>query len=333
MSVALAMRLALEAAWEYQFLTYPNPAVGAVVVGSCGEIVAVAAHQEAGGPHAEVLAIRDAYVKLSGDESLADCDDAVKLHTLLPQKAKDLFHDKTIVVTLEPCNHHGKTPPCAALIERLRFKRAVVGSPDPVAGHGGGAVRLKNAGIEVITGIEKAACDVLLEPFIKWQKGRFVFFKLAQSLNGVIDGGTISCEASRRWVHRVRERIDRLVIGGETVRVDRPRLDARLTGGRAPDVSILTRHPATIDRDIPLFSVPKREVDFATELPQKGLVMVEGGAGSLAALKEEIDWMVLFVAPLIKEGMGYNAPKHFRLLHQRRMGVDSMLFLKALADG
>ncbi len=333
MSVTLAMRLALEAAWEYQFLTYPNPAVGAAVVGSCGEIIAVAAHREAGGPHAEVLAIRDAYVKLSGDGSLADCDDAAKLHAWLPQKAGDMFHDKTIVVTLEPCNHHGKTPPCAALIEKLRFKRAVIGAPDPVAEHSGGAARLERAGIEVVTGVEKAACDALLEPFVKWQKGRFVFFKLAQTLNGVIDGGTISCEASRRWVHKVREKIDRLVIGGETVRRDRPKLDARLTGGSAPDRSICTRRPERLDRAIPLFGVSGRRVDFVTELPEKGLVMVEGGAGTFAALKEAIDWTVLFVAPFVKEGMGYNAPKNFELLHQRISGRDSILFLKASGNG
>ena len=329
MNDAIAMRLALEAAWEYQLLTYPNPAVGAAVVGGCGEIVSVAAHREAGGPHAEVLAIRDAYVKLSGDASLAQCDDAAALHELLPQKAGTLFCDKTIVVTLEPCNHHGKTPPCAALIEKLRFKRVVIGTLDPIAGHGGGAERLNEAGVEVVTGVEKSACDALLEPFVKWQKGRFVFFKLAQSLNGVIDGGTISCEASRKWVHKVRERIDRLVIGGETVRVDRPRLDARLTGGPAPDVSILTRNPSTFDRTIPLFNVAGRRVDFVTELPDKGLMMVEGGAGTFAALRNRIDWMVLFVAPFVKEGMGYNAPKNFELLHQRKIGIDSMLFLKA----
>ena len=333
MNARLAMRLALEAAWERQFLTYPNPAVGAAVVGSCGEILSVAAHEEAGKPHAEVLAIRDAYVKLSGDRSLEGCEDAARLHELLPEKAGSMFRNMSIVVTLEPCNHHGKTPPCAALIEKLGFARAVIGVPDPIPGHGGGAERLKRAGIEVVTEVEKEACEALLEPFVKWRKGRFLFFKLAQSLNGVVNGGVISCEASRRWVHRVREKIDWLVIGGETVRTDRPRLDARLTGGKAPDVAIFTKRPETIDRSIPLFDVPGRRVEFTERLPEKGLIMVEGGPGTFEAMRSEIDWMLLFVAPFVKEGMGYNAPKHFELLHQRRSGVDSMLFLRAVPDG
>jgi len=322
------MRLALNEAWKYQLLTYPNPAVGAVVVGACGEVIAVAAHREAGKPHAEVLAIRDAYVKLSGDLSLAKCDDAVVLHERLPELSRNLFHDKTIFVTLEPCNHTGRTPPCASLIEKLGFGRVVIGSADPNPEAAGGAKRLKEAGIDVIEGVERKACDALLEPFIMWRNGRFVFFKLAQTLNGVIDGGIISGERSRRWVHAVREKIDVLLIGGETVRKDRPRLDSRLTGGEAPDVAIFTRHPDTIDRTIPLFSVPGRSVSFTDRLPEKGLVMVEGGAGTFEALEEEIDWMVLFVAPFVKGGMGYNGAKNFEILHQRKSGEDIMLFLK-----
>jgi len=322
------MRLALQEAWQYQLLTYPNPAVGAVVTGSSGEVLSVGAHKEAGKPHAEVLAIRDAYIRLTGDMSLAGCDDAELLHARLPELSKSLFHDKSIYVTLEPCNHTGQTPPCALLIERLGFGRVVIGSMDPNPLAAGGAARLENAGITVTKGIERAACDNLLLPFVRWQKGRFLFFKLAQSLNGIIDGGTISCEASRRWVHAVREKIDRLVIGGETVRTDRPVLDCRLTGGQAPDVAIFTRHPDSIDRSIPLFSVPKRRVEFIDRLPEKGLVMIEGGAGTFEALKEEIDALVLFIAPFVKEGMGYNGGKNFDILHQRKSGEDMMLFLR-----
>ena len=324
------MRLALDEAWRYQLLTYPNPAVGAVVAGPCGEVIAVSAHREAGGPHAEVLAIRDAYAVLSGDDSLSACEDAATLHERLPRLAKKLFSDKTIVVTLEPCNHTGRTPPCASLIEKLGFQKVVIGAMDPNPTAAGGAERLKKAGLEVVTGVEKEACEALLWPFVTWQRsGRFLFFKLAQSLNGVIDGGTISSETSRRWVHAVREKIDWLVIGGETVRSDRPRLDARLTGGQAPDVAIFTRRPETIDRAIPLFSVPGRKVVCTETLPEKGLVMVEGGAGTFAALQEAIDGMVLFVAPFVKEGMGYNGAKNFTILHRRQSGADTMLWLKA----
>ncbi|WP_457595853.1 bifunctional diaminohydroxyphosphoribosylaminopyrimidine deaminase/5-amino-6-(5-phosphoribosylamino)uracil reductase RibD [Hydrogenimonas sp.] len=324
----LAMALALEEAWRFQFLTYPNPAVGAAIVGPCGEIVAVAAHREAGGPHAEVRAIRDAYVALTGDVSLAACEDASLLHQELAKRAGQLFCDKTIVVTLEPCNHTGRTPPCASLIERLKFGRVVIGVQDPNPQAAGGAERLRKAGIEVVTGVREAACEVLLAPFVRWRDGTFYLFKLAQSLNGVVDGGTISCEESRRWVHTLRTRVDTLLIGGGTVRCDRPRLDSRLVGGRAPDVAIFTRKPESIDPSIPLFSVPGRRVTMGTELPEKGLVLVEGGPGTLEAMAGRIDWMVLFVAPFSKEGLGYNVPMRFTLRHQCRSGEDAMLFLE-----
>lgn len=332
-SDAFFMRLAIDEAWNYQFLTYPNPAVGALIVDRHGAIVGLNAHKEAGKPHAEVLAIRDAYVHLSGDESLKNCEDAGKLHEALASRAGRLFHDCTIYVTLEPCNHTGKTPPCAALIEKLGFSRVVIGAPDPNPEATGGAKRLEHAGLDVSVGIEREACDTLIEPFKKWQKGRFTFFKLAQTLNGVIDGGIISSETSRRWVHYVRSRIDLLVIGGNTVRIDRPTLDARLVGGRAPDVQIFTRNREDFDREIPLFGIPGREVRFGDELPEKGLVMIEGGEGTLRALKDKIDWMVLFVAPVLKEGTCYNGKKFFDILHQRMSGCDTMLFLKGKNDG
>ncbi|WP_457599214.1 bifunctional diaminohydroxyphosphoribosylaminopyrimidine deaminase/5-amino-6-(5-phosphoribosylamino)uracil reductase RibD [Hydrogenimonas sp.] len=325
---AFYMRLALQEAWRYQLLTYPNPAVGAAIVDGSGRPLSVAAHKEAGGPHAEVLAIRDAYGRLTTDGSLEGCDDAHRLHRELRRRAAGLFRDATIYVTLEPCSHRGKTPACADLIADLGFRRVVIGTGDPNPEAAGGAGRLEGAGIEVAGPIEREACERLIEPFVKWRNGRFVLFKLAQTLNGVIDGGTISCEASRRWVHTLRTRIDTLLIGGNTVRCDRPRLDSRLVGGRAPDVAIFTEDPASIDRTIPLFSVPDRRVAFVRELPTRGLVMVEGGGGTLGALEGQIDWMVLFIAPFVKEGTCYNGGKNFKLLHQRSMGADAMLWLK-----
>ncbi len=326
----VAMRLAIDEAWRYQLLTYPNPAVGACVLDAHGAPIAVAAHRQAGGPHAEVRAIRDAYVALSGDRTIAACEESDMLHDYLKERAGKLFSGHTIVVTLEPCAHHGRTPACADLIGDLGFERVVIGTMDPNPVAAGGAARLRRRGIEVVTGIEKRGCEELLSPFEEWSReGRLVVFKLAQSLNGVIGGGTISCESSRRWVHRLRTRIDWLVVGGETVRVDRPKLDSRLVGGKAPDVAILTRRPDSIDRSIPLFEMPDRRVDFVQSLPPRGLVMVEGGGGTLEALRRQIDWMVLFVAPFVKEGIGYNGTKDFRLMHQRRVGRDAMLWLKA----
>jgi len=267
------------------------------------------------------------------DCELAKCDDAHTLHRELPKRAGTLFSKSTIYVTLEPCNHTGKTPACADLISKLGFKRVVIGAMDPNPKAAGGTKCLKSSGIDVITGIEREACEVLIEPFLKWQTGRFIFFKLAGSLNGVIDGGIISCESSRVWVHKVRDKIDLLAIGGNTVRVDRPTLDSRLISGKAPDIAILTRNPDSIDRTIPLFKVSNRKVNFinsVSSLPKSGLVMIEGGSGTFQALQNEIDWMVLFIAPFVKEGNCYEGKQNFEFLHQRKVGSDAMLWLKSI---
>ena len=103
-------------------------------------------------------------------------------------------------------------------------------------------------------------CDELLSPFVAWQSHQpFVFFKLALSKNGVARGGIITSEASRTMVHRLRDKCDLLVIGGNTVRTDRPLLDARLCDGMAPDVLIYSRQN-DFDSSIPLFSVKNRKV-------------------------------------------------------------------------
>ncbi len=326
------MRLALEEAWKYQLLTYPNPAVGAAVVDSSGAVLGLNAHKEAGSAHAEVLAIRDAYTALTSDRALCATEDSEFLHRELPKRAKNLFSSSTLYVTLEPCSHEGKTPACSRLIAELGFKRVVIGVPDPNGLASGGAKMLQKAGIEVSVGVQKKRCEELIEPFKKWMGGRFLFFKLAQTLNGVIDGGTVSSEESRRWVHAVRGKIDTLLIGGGTVRADRPLLDGRLTGTKAPDVAVLTEKPDTIERDIPLFGVEGRSVEFIDyrgALNLKGFVMVEGGSGMFEALKNEIDWMVLFVAPFVKAGMGYNGAQSFELLHQSSCGGDAILWLRA----
>ncbi len=326
------MRLALDEAWKYQLLTYPNPAVGALLVDGNGAVLGIGAHQKAGKAHAEVLALRNAYMESSGDYSLDMCDDAHTLHEMLLAKAKGIFRDATLYVTLEPCSHEGKTPSCAALVCKLGLKRVVIGAADPNGEAAGGADMLRSAGIEVTVGVRKKECEDLIEPFIKWREGRFLFFKLAQTLNGVIDGGIISSEESRRWVHEVRSRIDTLLIGGNTVRKDRPVLDSRLVGKSAPDVAILTRDKESIEKNIPLFGVGNRSVEFMgieDVSSLSGLVMAEGGEGSLRLLEKRVDWMVLFVAPFMKAGMGYNCASSFELLHQGRSGGDAILWLRA----
>ena len=114
------MQLALDEAWKYQGLTYPNPAVGAVVTLD-GKLLAIEAHQKAGTSHAEVLALLSAYKRLT--EKTIDFDplDSHKAHQFLLNLPKDFFSACTIYVTLEPCSHKGKTPSCASLLRALKL--------------------------------------------------------------------------------------------------------------------------------------------------------------------------------------------------------------------
>lgn len=299
-----AMTLALNAAWEYQLLTFPNPAVGAASISESGVILSVGAHKAAGGPHAEVYALRDAYTILSGDNAIADCHDSHRIHDYLRSHHNGIFASVSMAVTLEPCSHSGKTPSCALLIRDLGIKSLFISCKDPNPDAAGGADILKSSGVECTFGIREEEGRKLLEPFIRWQKNPFVFFKWAQRLDGTIDNGTISSVTSREHVHALRDRCDLIVIGGNTVRADRPTLDARLVDGKAPDVLIYSRE-AHFDRTIPLFNVPDREVfieSSLTRINRYSLVMIEGGGSMLEASRDVCDWYLSYIAPKIGGG-------------------------------
>lgn len=331
MSPDFLMGLAIEAAWEYQGLTYPNPAVGCVVTGSRGEILSIGAHQKAGGPHAEVVALKAAYRLLSGDDTIDSIDDASALHDYLREHHDGCFSSSTLYVTLEPCAHHGKTPSCAMLIQDLGIKRVSIAHMDPNVEATGGAGVLKSSGVDVTQGILHDKAYGLLAPFIKWQKESFVFFKWAQRLDGTIDGGTVSSQESRKRVHAMRDVCDLLVIGGNTVREDRPTLDARMVDGKAPDILIISREKA-FDQSIPLFDVPGREVFISDTLEQiQGYrnIMIEGGPGMFALTKSVVDSHLCFLAP--KSGGTIPFTKHreeFKIVHSSRIGEDMMIWLK-----
>ena len=318
------MALAVDKAWAYQGLTFPNPAVGAAVVDAAGRILAVEAHRKAGGPHAEVLALQQAYALLQDDPSILSLTDSADIHDFLTAHHHGCFASCTIYVTLEPCAHRGKTPSCANLLARLRIGRVVFAAADPNAEAAGGAAMLKDAGIDVVHAPSKAA-DALLSPFVHWQKERFVTFKWAQRLDGTIDGGVISSETSRRFVHAMRDVSDLLVIGGNTVRTDRPTLDARLIEGRAPDVLILSTRD-DFDRSIPLFSVPGRKVTIASNLDlMEGYrnILIEGGPGMFETVRARCDVFLCFVTPSSGGTIRFlTAPQHFEIMHLSRSGND-----------
>ena len=329
------MQLALDEAWKYQLLTYPNPAVGAVVVQE-GRILSVEAHQRAGTSHAEVLVLLGAYETLSGESIDFDRFDAHKAHAFLLSLPQGFFGACSIYVTLEPCSHEGQTPSCASLLAELQLQEIIIGTKDPIVGHDGGidivgrdATMTNTFAPTIKIGILEEACKALLEPFLIWQKRAFVLFKLAQTSNGRIGGGYLSSQASLTHVHQLREVCDTLLIGGNTVRVDRPTLDCRFTGGEAPDVVIYTREDG-LDREIPLFGVSDREVrvsDSLEFLEKPSFVLVEGGAGMLEALQERLDWMLIYQTPKLSANqLSYNTPMNLEFLHQSKKDVDLILW-------
>lgn len=328
------MQLALNEAWKYQGLTYPNPAVGAVVIQD-GNILAIEAHKQAGTSHAEVLALLRAYETLQRSKIDFDPMDAQLAHDFLLTLPKSFFSKCSIYVTLEPCSHHGKTPSCALLLQKLSLKDVIIGIRDPIVGHDNG-IDIVGRGVPTPTikaGVLVEDCQALLEPFMIWQNRAFVLFKLAQTTNGRIGGGYLSSKISLTHVHELRGVCDTLLIGGNTVRVDRPTLDCRFADTSAPDVCIYTKED-TFDRKIPLFSVENRQVYITDDLDfldKASFVMVEGGEGMLNVLKEKIDWMLIYQTPKLSTNtLTYNTTMNLEFLHQEKIDVDMMIWSKQI---
>ncbi len=295
------MKLALDEAWKYQCLTYPNPAVGCTIVGDSGEILAIEAHKRAGEPHAEIEALKIAYFKLTNDKNILEINLSSEIHKYLLNNHNECFKNISLYTTLEPCSHIGKTPSCAALIADLGIKKIFVGSKDINKEASGGNEILKKADVHVQTDVLLDECENLLNPFNSWNEKRFVFFKWAQRLNGTIDNGVISSKKSRILVHAMRDVCDLLVIGGNTVRTDRPTLDARLANGRAPDVLIISK-TKEFDKSIGLFGVKNRKViisdNFSLFEDYKN-IMIEGGENMFELTKDFVKYYLCFISPSI----------------------------------
>lgn len=327
---AFYMKLAIDEAWKYQLLTYPNPAVGCVVVKK-GEILAVEAHIEAGKPHAEVNALKAAFIKKFPNDVLKTKQNAFDIHEYLIKNHQGFFEDCEIYVTLEPCNHIGKTPSCANLLQALKPQRVIIAHEDTNKEASGGIQTLESVNIEVNVGCMKKEAYDLLYPFIKWSSGTFIFYKMAQTLNGSIDG-QISSNRAKAYVHTLRDKIDCMLIGGNTVRIDKPTLDARFIAGRAPDIFIYSNNKL-FDQNIPLFHVPNREViisDDLYKLLEYKFVMVEGVYQLMEALKERLDYIVLLVNPKIRYGQNtlHEINLDFEIIHENTIGNEKIIYLK-----
>ncbi len=324
------MKLAIDEAWKYQLITYPNPAVGCVIVKN-GRLIAIEAHKEAGMAHAEVNALKTAYLFENPNSVLKTKSSSHDIHDFLIENHNGFFNDCEIFVTLEPCNHIGKTPSCANLLKELKPKRVIISVKDPNKIATGGIETLQNENIDITVGIlEKEGYNLLL-PFISWQNKTSIFFKMAQTLNGSIDG-KISSNRALAYVHTLRDKIDLLVIGGNTVRVDKPTLDSRYIQGNNPDIFIYSKNKI-FDKNIPLFKIPNRKVFISDDLFKildYKFVMIEGTHNLLDKLKEKIDFIVLIISPKIRKGN--NALNEididFEIMHENYIGEDKIVFLK-----
>lgn len=314
------MNLAINEAWKYQFLTYPNPAVGCLIMDKNGQILSIKAHEEAGKAHAELNAVCEALRGLNTDLNLPNEPNLA--YEILCKHYKNALKDATAFVSLEPCTHFGKTPPCARLLSELGFKKVFISVADESKIAGGGAEFLRKNGVEVEFICEKDG-QKLLKPFLKWQKGSFKLFKLALSLNGSSFGKIISSEKSRIYAHKIRSKIDLLVIGGKTVREDKPTLDARLVNGKAPDVCILSRQNLSeFDKNIALFSVPNRQI--YSQIPKEAkFLMFEGGNAFLNAFKDEMDAFLIFNNTNFVNAENVRLNAEFKPLFQGILGGDS----------
>lgn len=283
------MQQALALAEKGRGWTSPNPMVGAVVVKN-GTIVGRGYHQRAGGPHAEVNAIDDAGEKANG---------------------------ATIYVTLEPCNHFGRTPPCTHKILDAGIKRVVVAMTDPNPGvTGGGNQYLLDQGVDVTTGICEKEAQRLNEGFVTWiTTGRpFVIAKCAATLDGRIatrngDSKWVTGPAAREVVHQIRHAVDGIMVGVQTAITDDPSLTTRLKDehGSDPTRIILDTHlsmPPTAkmlhqESDAPTWVIcgPKAPADRQSALEAAGARVMKGALGD-----NRID-LSLLMDQLGKEGI------------------------------
>lgn len=326
------MNLALKEAWKYQGLTYPNPAVGCCIVGEHNEILAVEAHHKAGEPHAEVNALQKAFYKLTQNDVILSLKSSHDIHNYLLQNHNGIFKNCSVYTTLEPCSHVGKTPSCANLLSALGVKKVFIGAKDFNDEAANGIKTLEDSSVGVQSSILEKECKELLIPFKNYLENGFVFFKWAQRLNGTFDAGTISSENSRKHVHKLRNACDLLVIGGNTVRIDRPTLDARLADGKAPDILIISREKE-FDRKIPLFQVPDRKVFIADNfeiLKNYKNIMVEGGNSLYDLTKNFVDLYLCYLAPKFggKESFE-NVTEEFEILNADKEGEDIIMWMKA----
>ena len=306
----MTLARAVELARAARDRAYPKPTVGAVVVAD-GEVVGEGA-TEAEGRHAEVVALA---------------------------AAGGRARDATLYVSLEPCNHHGTTPPCTEAILAAGIARVVYGAADPNPKAAGGAARLRGEGVDVEL-VDSFEARAVNEAWRTWIAKRrpFVVYKAAVTLDGrvTVPGERwVTGEESRRAVHELRAAVDAVAVGGGTARADLPRLDARdvETPRGQPRRLVFSRGPLPDGLELEQRSGPL--LDELRALADEGVqsLLLEGGPTLAAAFLEAdvVDKILLFVAPKLA-GAGPTAlaaslpsPRTLVRLSTRQIGADVLL--------
>lgn len=305
----------------------PNPRVGCRIIASDGTFISEGIHGTDGAKHAEVIALQAAGTDAKGAHAL---------------------------VTLEPCSHFGKTPPCADALIDAGVRSVWFSHSDPT-GAGGGAARLRSAGISVFGGVETESTRTALEPWLHFQSTGlpFVTLKLAATLDGYVaapDGSSqwITGPAARQRVHRLRAQVDAVLVGTGTVLADDPRLDVRLEGDwPQPQVFVLGERELPAGLAISGRHTHLRHRDLGRALSELALsgvqhVLVEGGAGlAQAFLKADlVDHLLWFAAPKLLggglpavSGLGLHnidLAQQWRVLNLHQIGSDVAIDLRRI---
>ena len=262
------MRRCLQLARNGRVGARPNPMVGAVIVDSTGRIIGEGYHAKFGEAHAEVNAF----------ESISASNE-------------HLLSGATVYVSLEPCSHYGKTPPCADLIIRKGVRRVVCGSIDPFSSvHGRGIERIKKAGIEIAVGVLEDECLELNRQFVvrNTLHRPYIILKWAQTADGFIGTGTtqqlhISTTFTQMLVHKMRAETDAIIVGNRTEQLEHPQLNVRFWSGRNPEKIVLSG-------DINILGLLSSLYDKGAQS-----IIVEGGANTLNSFINKELWDELHV--------------------------------------
>ncbi|MGB5983277.1 MAG: bifunctional diaminohydroxyphosphoribosylaminopyrimidine deaminase/5-amino-6-(5-phosphoribosylamino)uracil reductase RibD [Nonlabens sp.] len=283
------MKRCLQLAQNGLGTTYPNPLVGSVIVDNKGLIIGEGWHYQAGTPHAEVMAVRDA-----------------------ESKGVTHFNEATIYVNLEPCSHTGKTPPCASLLIEKGFSKVIIGTLDPhekVAGKG--VAMLEKVGIECTVGVLEKECNELNKRFFTYHKKRrpYIILKWAETADGFIAPHHkneiapvwITNSYSQQRSHKLRANEQAILVGGKTVLDDNPSLTCRSWYGRQPlrfvldsknnlDSSAAVFNDVTITQCLHFHSNQVKEI--VDVLYTKGVqsIIIEGGFKTIQNFIDQSMW-------------------------------------------